>query len=174
MLGSDTVLQCFAFRVESRHITNGSETFDRDVVVHPGAVAMLAVRDDGAVGLLRQYRATFDDVNWELPAGTLDVAGEAPENAAARELEEELGCRAGQMEELFRYMNSRGWTDQRTYVFLATQLTFIDRRPSGPEEDGAEIHWLSVPAIRALLAERQLMESSTLMALQWYLGRTDS
>ena len=48
-----------------------------DVVVHPGAVAILAIRADGAVALLRQYRATFDDVNWELPAGTLDVAGES-------------------------------------------------------------------------------------------------
>jgi ADP-ribose pyrophosphatase len=167
----EPILDSYVFRVERRTVTNGADTFERDVVVHAGAVAVLAVRDDGAVGLLRQYRATFDDVNWELPAGTRDVEGEPPELTAARELEEELGCRPSELRELFRYMNSRGWTDQTTIVYLATGLEFIARAPSGPEEQHAEIHWLGTDELVELVDSGVLMESSTLMALMWHLAR---
>jgi len=165
------IFDSYVFHVQRRTISDGKHSFERDVVVHAGAVAVLAVRDDGAVGVLRQYRATFDDVNWELPAGTRDVHGEAPEATAARELEEELGCRPREMRELFRYMNSRGWTDQTTIVYIATDLEFVQRTPSGPEEARAEVHWLSVDQLDEIVASRQLMESSTLMALLWYLPR---
>lgn len=145
--------------------------FERDVVVHPGAVAVMAVRDDGAVAVLRQYRATFDDVNWELPAGTRDVSGEDPVDTARRELAEETGLTATHLERLFTYMNSRGWTDQLTEVFLATGLTEGPRRTSGPEEDRSELHWLDPQAVEDLLARRQPMESSTIMGLMWLQGR---
>jgi ADP-ribose pyrophosphatase len=168
---SSTILNSYVFRVERRTVSDGTTSFDRDVVVHAGAVAVLAVRDDGAVGLLRQYRATFDDVNWEMPAGTRDVNGEAPELTAARELEEELGCRAKKVRELFRYMNSRGWTDQTTIVYEATQLEPVPRRLEGPEENGSEVHWLFPAELRALVDAGDLMEASTLMALLWYLPR---
>ena len=163
------VFDSFVFSVERRRVTNDEISFERDVVVHAGAVAVLAVRDDGAVGMLRQYRSTFDDINWELPAGTRDVEGERPELTAARELEEELGCQAGSWREIFRYMNSRGWTDQTTIVYHATDLKAVDRRLDGPEEDASEVHWLSVSKARELVNGRELMEASTLMALLWYL-----
>ncbi len=170
--GVRTLLKSFVFRVDRRTVTNDTISFDRDIVVHAGAVAILAVRSDGAVGMLRQYRATFDDVNWELPAGTRDVDGEAPELTAARELEEELGCRAGHVRELFRYMNSRGWTNQTTIVYEATQLEFVERSLQGPEENHSEVHWLSIDELQNLVDSKVLMESSTLMALLWYLPRT--
>jgi ADP-ribose pyrophosphatase len=163
------LLESFVFSVERRTVTGGGHEFERDVVVHPGAVAIIAVRDDGAVGILRQYRATFDDVNWELPAGTRDVDGEDPADTARRELAEELGCRAGEVSELFRYMNSRGWTTQTTIVYVATRLEFLGREPSGPEETAAEIHWVDRDQVRAILEGGGFIESSTLMALQWYL-----
>jgi ADP-ribose pyrophosphatase len=165
-----SLLNSFVFSVERRTIGDGVDEFERDVVVHPGAVAIVAIRDDGAVGMLRQYRATFDDVNWELPAGTRDVEGEDPADTARRELEEELGCRAGEVTELFRYMNSRGWTTQTTIVFVARQLEVISRAPSGPEEMAAEIHWLGREQLGEILTGGRLIESSTLMALQWYLS----
>ena len=91
---------------------------------------------------------------------------------AARELEEELGCRAGHVRELFRYMNSRGWTNQTTIVYEATQLEFVERSLQGPEENHSEVHWLSIDELQNLVDSKVLMESSTLMALLWYLPRT--
>ncbi|HEV2427051.1 MAG TPA: NUDIX hydrolase, partial [Acidimicrobiales bacterium] len=82
------------FNVERRTVEGPDGLFTREVAAHHGAVSVLAVDDEGRVGLLRQYRSTFDRVGIEIPAGTLDVPGEAPERAAARELEEEMGVRA--------------------------------------------------------------------------------
>ena len=64
-------------------------TYEREVVHHPGAVAVVPVLDDGTTAVLvRQYRSALDDVVLEIPAGKCDVEGEAPERTAARELEE--------------------------------------------------------------------------------------
>jgi ADP-ribose pyrophosphatase len=170
---STEVLQSFVFHVERRTVTDGVASFERDVVVHKGAVAILAVDDADRVAVLRQYRATFDDVNWELPAGTKDVEGEEPAVTATRELAEETGLVAAHVEHLFTYMNSRGWTDQTTDLFLATDLTAGDRQAVGPEESGAELHWLDRTQISDLLHRSAPLESSTLMGFQWYLARSD-
>lgn len=166
----EEVLRSHVFTVEHRTVAGAGTTFERDVVVHPGAVAIAARREDGALALLRQYRATFDNVAWELPAGTRDVVGEPPEETARRELREELGCEATTMRELFHYMNSRGWTTQTTIVFEATGLTMVEREPHGPEEEGATIHWLSPAEQRALLTSGELLESSTVLVLTHLVG----
>ena len=163
------LLESFVFDVERRTVQHGSETFDRDVVTHPGAVAIMAIRDDGAVAMLRQWRVTFQDVNWELPAGTRDLDGEDPAKTAARELKEEVGCEASEIRPLCEYMNSRGWTTQTTIVYVATGLRFGDRAPEGPEEHATEVHWLSKGELEAIVRSRQVMEASTLLALLWYL-----
>jgi 8-oxo-dGDP phosphatase len=168
----DTVLQTRTFSVERRIVSNDVETFERQVVHHAGAVAILPIREDGAVGILRQYRATFDDVNWELPAGTRDVLGEEPVAAAARELLEEMGCRAGRWRELYHFMNSRGWTDQTTILFEATDLTMELRHPEGPEESAAEVHWLNAAQLQSLVNSGQPVEASTLLAIVHLLGQT--
>src|SRR5690349_6615214 len=67
------------------------ETYTRDVVRHPGAVSVVPLHDDGTVDLVRQYRAPLDRTMLEIPAGLLDVEGEALETCAARELKEEVG-----------------------------------------------------------------------------------
>src|SRR4051794_13721714 len=71
------------------------EAFERDLVHHPGAVSVVAIEDDGRVVMVRQYRAAVDAELLEIPAGKRDVEGESPEATAARELEEEVGLRAG-------------------------------------------------------------------------------
>src|SRR4051794_28940678 len=70
------------------------ESFERDIVHHPGAVSVVPLLDDGRVVLVRQYRAALDVDLLEIPAGIRDVDGEAPEVTASRELAEEIGMRA--------------------------------------------------------------------------------
>jgi 8-oxo-dGTP pyrophosphatase MutT (NUDIX family) len=158
------------FRVEDRTVTNGDESFTRSVVVHAGAVAIMAVRDDGRVGMLRHYRATFNDVTWELPAGTRDVPDEEPRATAERELLEELGCHATSISKLYEYMNSRGWTNQVTTIFEASGLTFSDRRPDGPEEVASEVHWMDDDQLRDIVRGGNVVESSTLIAILHRIG----
>lgn len=136
------------------------EPFDREVVRHPGAVAVVAVDDDGCVVLLRQYRAPFDEPILEVPAGTCDVDGEPPEETAVRELAEEAGVRAARLERLATVYNSPGFCDQKTVIFLATGLSSCPTDRAGVEE-----HWMSVERVPlgevAGLVERGELHDST-------------
>ncbi|MGF1599296.1 MAG: NUDIX domain-containing protein [Acidimicrobiales bacterium] len=111
----------------------GGARFHRDVVRHPGAVAVVAV-DGAEVFLVRQYRASLDTNLWEIPAGKRDVDGEPPEITARRELEEEVGIAAGTIEPLLVIHHSPGFCDELGFIFLATDLTDVPQRLEGPEE----------------------------------------
>ena len=119
------------------------ERFTRDIVRSPGAVAAVPLRhrSDGTpyVTLVRQYRAPFDAWVLEIPAGMRDVADEPTELTAARELVEEVGLQAGALEFLVAFYPSVGMTDSVLHLFLATDLTEVDRDTHGPEEAHMEV-----------------------------------
>jgi ADP-ribose pyrophosphatase len=94
----------------------------RDVVVHPGAVAVLPLVDDAHVCLVENERAVTGETLWEVPAGTLEP-GESPERAAARELAEETGYRAAAWRKLASFYPSPGVLSERMHLFLAATLT---------------------------------------------------
>jgi ADP-ribose pyrophosphatase len=98
------------------------QTAERDVVLHPGAVAMLVLVDDEHLCLLRNRRLAVGETLWEIPAGTLE-GDEAPETAAVRELREETGYEAGQWRKLAEFFPSPGVLSERMHLFLARDLT---------------------------------------------------
>ena len=100
---------------------------EREVVRHPGAVAVVAVDDDGDVVLLRQYRHPVGTHLWELPAGLRDADGEPPLETAKRELAEEVQLAADRWSLLVSVYNSPGFSDELVHVFLAEELTAADR-----------------------------------------------
>ncbi len=108
--------------------------FERDIVRHPGAVAVVAVTDDGAVVLVRQYRASVDRWILEIPAGTRDVDGEPAAETAGRELAEEAGYRADRLTLLAEILNTPGFCDESTGIYLATGLTPVPDERHGVEE----------------------------------------
>jgi 8-oxo-dGTP pyrophosphatase MutT (NUDIX family) len=164
------LLTSYVFDVERRTVTGPEGTFERDVVVHPGAVAVLAINDAGEVGLIRQYRAPFDDLVLEIPAGTLDVNGEEPLAAAQRELAEELGCSAATWTLLGRFLVSPGWATQVMTIFEARDLTMMARRPEGPEESSAQVLWLSPGALKERLREIGVADATMTVALHRVYG----
>lgn len=97
----------------------------RDVVIHPGAVGVVALDERGRVVLVRQYRHPVSGPLWELPAGILDVAGEPASRAAARELAEEADLVAGDWRVLVDAFSSPGMTDEAYRVFLARDLSEV-------------------------------------------------
>lgn len=108
-------------RERFRH-ADGTEV-EREHVRHADAVAVVAVDGDDVV-LVRQPRhAVGEPALLEIPAGKLDVEGESPEQAARRELSEEIGMRAGSLTLLHRYYVSAGWTDEEVHLYLAEALT---------------------------------------------------
>src|SRR5262249_33990811 len=97
------------------------QTVCRDVVLHPGAVAMLPLLDANRVCLVRNRRPIVAEILLEVPAGTLEPA-EPPEAAAVRELEEETGYRAKRWRKLAEFIPSPGVLNERTHLFLAEDL----------------------------------------------------
>jgi ADP-ribose pyrophosphatase len=95
---------------------------ERDLILHPGAVAVLPLVDSAQVCLVRNQRPAVGQTLWEIPAGTLEP-GEAPEAAAVRELAEETGYRAARWRKLAAFFPSPGVLDEQTHLFLAEDLT---------------------------------------------------
>jgi ADP-ribose pyrophosphatase len=120
-----------SLRVDRVAIAGGGEAV-REIVGHPGGVAVVALDDAGQVLLARQYRYAVGSALLELPAGTLQ-AGELPAEGAVRELEEETGYRAAHVEPLCRFYPSPGYTSELLYLFLATGLTPVGARPEADE-----------------------------------------
>jgi 8-oxo-dGTP pyrophosphatase MutT (NUDIX family) len=102
----------------------------REVVRHPGAVAVVALDDEGRVVLLRQYRHPVGDYLWELPAGLRDEDGEPPLATAKRELAEEVRLAAGRWSLLTTTYSSPGFADELVLIYLAEGLSDVDR-PEG-------------------------------------------
>ncbi|MED7925330.1 NUDIX hydrolase [Nonomuraea sp. LP-02] len=125
------------------------EVADRDYVVHPGSVAVLALDDLDRVLMIRQYRHPARQLMWELPAGIRDVAGESLVDGAARELAEEAGYRAATWHTLVDLRTSPGMSDERIRVFLARDLTKIPDEENGfvhrHEEVDMPVEWVPLP-----------------------------
>lgn len=135
LIHQGAVIGFYTATIEDR---NG-ERFARDLVKHPGAVAVVPI-DGQDILLVQQYRASLDADLIEIPAGKRDVSGEPPIETAHRELEEEVGMKAGSMEPLINVHHSPGFCDEYGHVFLATDLQPVPQRREGPEEQVMSIH----------------------------------
>ena len=129
----------------------------REVVEHPGAVAILALDEQERVLMIRQYRHPAGATLWEIPAGLRDVAGEPLAQTARRELLEETGYRAADWRVLADYLSSPGISTERLRVFLARDLTMVpaELREYVPEHEEAYLTVAWVPleeAVRGILS----------------------
>ena len=130
----------------------------REYVRHPGAVAVVALDDEGRICLVQQYRHPIRTREWEVPAGLLDVAGEPPWEAAARELHEEADLVAGRLDVLIDLHPSPGGLDEAIRVFLARDTEAVDhadRHVREAEEHGMPCAWVPLDdAVDAVLEGR--------------------
>jgi ADP-ribose pyrophosphatase len=160
------------FRVDTIERADGSRA-ERDVVGHPGAVAILAVDPDGEVLLVRQFRVPAGRVLLEIPAGTLDVdeatgAVEDHALAARRELEEETGYRAATWRHLASFWTAPGFATELMHLWLATDLRPADGERLGPDED-EHLHLERMPMRDAVAAtERgEIADAKSILGLLW-------
>jgi ADP-ribose pyrophosphatase len=160
------------FRVDTIERADGSRA-ERDVVGHPGAVAILAIDPDGDVLLVRQFRVATGRVLLEIPAGTLDVdpatgATEDHALAARRELEEETGYRAATWRHLVSFWTAPGFATELMHLWLATDLRPADGERLGPDED-EHLRLDRLPLREAIAAtERgEIADAKSILALLW-------
>jgi ADP-ribose pyrophosphatase len=148
-----------------RSIAPNGQPIQRDVVLHPGAVAILPLVDAEHVCLLRNHRFIVNDVLWEIPAGTLE-AGEAVEAAAVRELAEETGYQARHWRKVLEFYPSPGILSERTHLFVASELTAGAMRPEADEQLEPQIVALSQAL--AWTRDGTIRDAKTLVALLWW------
>jgi ADP-ribose pyrophosphatase len=142
----------------------------RDVVRHPGAVTVIAVRDDGALVLVRNRRVAVDRWLIEFCAGKLE-RGEDPAMAAGRELEEETGYSAQHLVKLGAFFTTPGFSDEIMHVFLATQLRPVAQRLEPGEE--LEVVIMRQSELESAIASGAVSDGKTLGAyLLWTLQRS--
>jgi 8-oxo-dGTP pyrophosphatase MutT (NUDIX family) len=141
--------------------------YTREIVHHPGAVSVVPVIGHSEeVLLVRQYRAAVDRELLEIPAGKRDVAGEPPQETARRELLEEVGMRAGRLEQLAEFYNSPGFCDEYTHLYCATELSALaERRGVTAEEEAMSIERVPLAATADLIAAGELIDAKSIVGL---------
>lgn len=164
---ADVLLETSRFRVERIGHGSGDQRRVREIVRHPGAVAIVPVVDDDHICLIRNHRVAVGRELIEIPAGTLEP-GEEPLETAVRELQEETGYRADDMSALHSFFLSPGILDERMHLFVARKLT------AGPpaREPGELIENLVVTNREAIDMVRrgEIEDAKTIVGLAIYLG----
>ncbi len=152
-----------AVRTDSVEMPAG-HLVERDVVVHPGAVGVIALDEQDRVLLVQQYRHAPGRLLWEPPAGLLDAPGEPPQATAARELYEEAGYRATEWDVLVDFFTSPGMSDEAMRVYLARGLTAVaDGQRFAGEDEEADMPavWLPLETAVAKVLSGQLHNPTT-------------
>ena len=167
-IGGDTVYEgkIVTLRIERYRYADGDEV-EREIVRHQGAAAVV-VHDEEHVYLVRQPREALNDPDFlEIPAGRLDQEGESPQEAAERELAEEIGKAAATWAPICTYVSSAGMSDELVHLFHATGLS--DRSADADENERIEIvPWPLADLDGAIAATR---DAKTIIGLQWLRQR---
>ena len=148
--------------LETVTLPNG-HTVELEVIHHPGATAIVPMRDDGSVLLIRQFRHAAGGYILEIPAGKLDP-GEDPKDCAARELEEEIGFRASSLEPVITFFTTPGFTDEVIHIYKATGL-----RPGRQNLDHDEVlDVIELPLQKAItqIEDGTIRDGKTIIGLQ--------
>ena len=142
---------------------------EREIVVHPGAVAIVALDGDELV-FVRQYRAPAETVLLEIPAGTRDRLDdgsvEAPEVTAVRELAEETGLRAATWRHLARFWTAPGFATEAMDLYLATDLE-ADEEAETPEEEQIELERVPWQRALALVESGEIADAKSIVGVLW-------
>lgn len=161
-ISSQKVFAGRVFSVTVDTVREGELTYQREVVHHGGSAVIVPVFDDGTVALVRQYRHPAVRYLLEFPAGTL-ADGERPKDGAIRELEEELGITAGQMEKLSEFFVSPGFCEEKMWVYLATDLVQGKQRLEADEV--LEVVRLPITEALEMIASGEIQDAKTIIGL---------
>jgi ADP-ribose pyrophosphatase len=153
--------------VDTVRLPNGV-TVDLETIRHPGAAAVVPIKDDGTVVLIRQFRHAAGGFIYEIPAGKLSP-GEDPLHCAARELEEEVGYRASSFELLSSIFTAPGFADEVIHVYKATGLT--KGRQQLDRDEVLEIVEMPLNQAIARIQDGTIRDGKTIVGLQAvYIG----
>ena len=135
---------------------------DREIIKHPGSVAIIPFIDNKSVILIEQYRSALEKTILEIPAGTLEK-NEKPEDCAKRELLEETGYTAKNFKKLFTGYTSPGYSDEEMHFFLATELTFKGEKLEEDEDIKTKI--VKLNEINSMIKNEEICDLKTICGI---------
>ncbi|MEK3885917.1 NUDIX hydrolase [Bacillus sp. FSL K6-3431] len=136
----------------------------REIVKHPGAVAVIALTAENKIVMVEQYRKPLERSLLEIPAGKLEP-GENPELSAVRELEEETGYGAGKLDHLISFYTSPGFADELIHLYIATDLHKVENPLSGDEDEFVDLQEITLEQAVKFVNEKYIYDAKTAYAV---------
>ena len=150
-------------RVEEVELPDG-KTATRELIKHPGAVAIIPVTEEGKLVLVEQYRKALERSLIEIPAGKIDP-GEEPAVTAVRELEEETGYGAKEFSYVQSFATSPGFADEIIHLYLARGLYPIDNPGAGDEDEFIELLEVTIEEAEEMVVSGKIFDAKTAFAV---------
>lgn len=152
-------------QVDQVELPNG-KTSSREIVKHPGAVAILPLTDDGKIVMVEQFRKPLERMLVEIPAGKLEK-GEKPAETARRELEEETGYESKELEWLISFYTSPGFADELVHLYIAKGLSKKETAAALDEDEFVNLVELSLDEAITYIREQKIYDAKTAYAVQY-------
>ena len=162
VLSSEEIYKGRIFDVRLDTIREGDVEYKREIVVHRGSAVIVPVFDDGTVALVRQYRHAAGKYMLEIPAGSLEN-GEDPRTGAIRELEEEIGVVAANIELITEFYVSPGFLTEKMYVYLATGLT--ETAQNLESDELIEIERVTFPQALEMIRDGEIEDAKSIVGI---------
>ncbi len=154
-----------SLQVDEVKLPNG-KTSKRELIKHPGAVAILAITDENKIVMVEQYRKALERELVEIPAGKLEK-GEEPRICAERELEEETGYECESLEWLISFYTSPGFADEIVHLYLAKGLKQKENAASPDEDEFVQLIELTLDEALQYVKEQKIYDAKTVLAVQY-------
>lgn len=152
-----------SLQVDDVRLPDGGQA-KREIIKHPGAVAVIALTDDQKILFVEQYRKPIEQTLLEIPAG-LQESGESPERTAVRELEEETGYTTDHLIHVTSCYTSAGFSDEVMHLYLAKQIERLQEPVPGDEDEFLEVKSLTWEEAQAYLKREKITDMKTNYAL---------
>lgn len=154
-----------SLQVDDVELPDGN-TSKREIVKHPGAVAVIAITPQNKILLVEQYRKPLERSLLEIPAGKIEL-DEDPKITAIRELEEETGYRTEDLQYITSFYTSPGFANEIIHIYFSNALQKVENPVSGDEDEFIEIHELSIEEAEALRQTKDIYDAKTVYALTY-------
>lgn len=154
-----------SLQVDDVILPNGNQS-KREIVKHPGAVAIIPITEHGTMIMVEQYRKALERSIIEIPAGKLEH-GEKPEKTALRELEEETGLGCKELKHITTFSTSPGFADEIIHIYSATGLYKIEESAAVDDDEFVEMLDVSVEEAEEMMADGRIYDAKTAFAVLW-------
>ena len=154
-----------SLQVDEVELPNG-KTSNREIVKHPGAVAVIAVTKDKKIVLVEQFRKALERSIIEIPAGKIEI-GEAPEKTALRELEEETGYTTGNLQYIQSFATSPGFADEIIHLYFAENIKKLEQPVGLDEDEFVELLYVTISEMEEMVKKQQIYDAKTAFAYIW-------